>query len=265
MGLLFVFTLAQAQMVDGIAMIVNGEAVTTTEIRAVQRQLRVNKKQAVDMLIADRLQKAAMKEVSISENLVDDKIAQIAKQNKVTIPKMQKMLKQRGTSWSKYRNSIKQSMKKRKFYREKVASTVSKPSEDQLKIFYNSHKKDFVVPSSFSLVEYSSPSEKSMNHFIKTKNKKGIKSRSIKKNTKGLNVTLLSTLLRTKNGGFTTPFNAGDRFVAYKVVSKNGRTTMPFDSAKGAVAAKWRQTQQGKALKDYFEKLKTTADVQVIR
>jgi len=40
---------------------------------------------------------------------------------------------------------------------------------------------------------------------------------------------------------------------------------MSFEDAKGAVAGKWRQQQQGKALKDYFEKLKTNADVKVIR
>ena len=32
-----------------------------------------------------------------------------------------------------------------------------------------------------------------------------------------------------------------------------------------AVAAKWKQQQQAKALKDYFEKIKTNADIQVLR
>ena len=40
---------------------------------------------------------------------------------------------------------------------------------------------------------------------------------------------------------------------------------MPFEAARGAVTAKWKQQQQGKALKDYFEKLKTNADIQILR
>ncbi len=40
---------------------------------------------------------------------------------------------------------------------------------------------------------------------------------------------------------------------------------MPYESAQGAVAGRWKQQQQTKALKDYFEKLKTNADVQYIR
>jgi parvulin-like peptidyl-prolyl isomerase len=264
-GCIALFTFAEAKMVNGIALIVNGEAVTTAEIRAVQKQMHVSKKQATDMLIADRLQKAAMKNVSISEDAIDSKIAQIAAQNNLTVPKMQQLLKQQGTSWRKYRRSIKDRMKRDKFYREKVAATLSKPSEDELKLFYEKNKKDFVVPTSISMIEYSSASEETLKKFLETKKKKGVKSRSVKKSTKNINSALLGTVLRTQNGSFTRPFNDGNKFISYKVVSKNGQRSMSYDDAKSAVAGKWRQQQQGKALKDYFEKLKTNADVQVIR
>jgi len=237
-GCMALFTFTEAKMVNAIALIVNGEAVTTAEIRAVQKQMNVSKKQATDMLIADRLQKAAMRNVSISENAIDSKIAQIAAQNNLTIPKMQKLLKQQGTSWRKYRRSIKDRMK---------------------------NKKDFVMPKSISMIEYSSSSEESMKKFLETKKKKGVKSRSVKKSTKDLNSALLGTILRTQNGSFTRPINDGNKFISYKIVSKNGQRAMSFEDAKGAVSGKWRQQQQGKALKDYFEKLKTHADVQVIR
>ena len=264
-GCIALFTLTEAKMVNAIALIVNGEAVTTAEIRAVQKQMNVSKKQATDMLVADRLQKAAMKNVSISEDAIDTKIAQIAAQNNLTIPKMQQVLKQQGTSWRKYRRSIKDRMQKDKFYREKVAATLSKPSEDELKLFYEKNKKSFVVPTSISMIEYSSSSEESMKKFLETKKKKGVKSRSVKKSTKELNSALLGTILRTQDGSFTRPFNDGNKFISYKILSKNGQRPMSYDDAKGAVAGKWRQQQQGKALKDYFEKLKTNADIQVIR
>ncbi len=257
---------AQAQMVDGIAMIVNGEAVTTSEIKAVQRQMGVSKKQAVDLLVQDRLQKSAMKKIRIPESDIDLKIAQIAAQNNLTVPKMQKVLKQQGTSWSKYRKSIKESLKKQKFYREKVASTVAKPSEDELRIFYENHKKEFIIPTSISMIEYSASTEEALKKFLTTKKKgRGVKSRSVKKSTSNLNSSLLGTLLQTQDGSFTRPFNAGDRFITYKVLSKNGQRAMSFEDAKGAVAGRWRQEQQGKALKDYFEKMKTNADIRVIR
>jgi parvulin-like peptidyl-prolyl isomerase len=264
-GCFALLTFAQAKMVDGIALIVNGEAVTTAEIRAVQKQMHVSKKQATDMLIADRLQKAAMRNVNIADSAIDSRIAQIAAQNNLTVPKMQKILKEQGTSWRKYRKSVKARMKKDKFYREKVSATLSKPSEDELKLFYEKNRDSFVIPSTISMIEYSSNSEKTLKKFLETKKKKGVKSRSVKKSTKNINPAMLKTILRTQNGSFTRPFNNGNKFISYKIVSKNGKRSMSYDDAKGAIAGKWRQQQQGKALKDYFEKLKTNADVKYIR
>jgi len=265
LGFMTFLTLTHAKTVNAIALIVEGEAVTTAEIRAVQQQLQVSKGKATDLLIQDRLQKAAMKNIVISEDTIDSKIAQIAAQNNVTIPKMQKILKQRGTTWTKYRSSIKESLKKEKFYKKKVVATISAPSEDELKIFYKNHKEEFVIPSSISMIEYSSISEATMKNFLQTKKKKGIKSRSVKKSTKDINPALLGTILQTQNGSFTRPFNAGDKYISYKVLSRHGKVNMPFEASKGAVAAKWKQQQQGKALKDYFEKMKTNANIQVIR
>ena len=266
LGCLVLLSFAEAKMVDGIAMIVNGEAVTTSEIRAVQQQMGVSKQKAVDLLIQDRLQKSAMKKISIPESAVDAKISQIAAQNNLTVPKMQKLLKQQGTSWRKYRKAIKESLKKQKFFREKVSATMVKPSEDELRLFYENHKEDFMIPTSISMIEYSAKSEQTLKDFLKTRKKtKGVKSRSVKKSTANLNPALLGTLLQTQDGSFTRPFNAGDRYITYKVLSKNGKKSMSFEEAKGAVAGKWRQQQQGKAIKDYFEKMKTNADIKVIR
>lgn len=265
LGFITLLTLTHAKTVNAIALIVEGEAVTTAEIRAVQQQLQVSKEKATDLLIQNRLQKAAMKSIVISEDSIDGKIAQIAAQNNVAIPKMQKILKERGTTWNKYRSSIKESLKKEKFYKEKVVATITAPSEDELKIFYENHKEEFIIPSSINMIEYSSTSEAAMKNFLQTKKQKGIKSRSVKKSTKDLNPALLGTILQTQDGSYTRPINAGDKYISYKVLSKQGKTSMPFETSKGAVAAKWKQQQQGKAVKDYFEKMKTNANIQVIR
>ena len=265
LGFITLLTFSYAKMIDGIAVIFEGEPVTTAEIRAVQQQMQISKKEATNLLIQDRLQKSAMRDISVDEKSVDAKIAGIAAQNNLTIPKMQKIIKQQGTSWTKYRSSIRDAIRKEKFYQEKVVNNVPTPSEDELKLFYKNHQAEFILPKSISMIEYSAKSEASMKNFLQTKNKKGIKSRSVKKSTKDLNPDLLRSILQTQNGSFTRPLNAGDRYISYKVLSKQGKVNMPFEIAKGAVAAKWKQQQQSKALKDYFEKLKTNADIQILR
>lgn len=265
LGCITLFSFTQAKMVDGIAIIVEGEPITTAEIRAIQTQLSVPKQKACNMLIQDRLQKSAMKDITVDEKAIDSKISSIATQNNLTVPQMQKILKEQGTSWSKYRSTIRNAMKKEKFFQEFVAKNIPTPTEDELKLYYSNHKDEFFVPESVNLIEYSAPTKNAMKDFLQTKKKKGIKSRSVTKKTKSLNATLLASILQTQDGSYTRPFNAGDRYISYKVLSKNGKVAMPFEAAKGAVTGRWRQAQQTKAIKDYFEKLKTNCDVQYIR
>jgi parvulin-like peptidyl-prolyl isomerase len=255
----------QAKMVDGIAIIVEGEAVTTAEIRAVQTQMGVSKSKAIDLLIQDRLQKAAMRDINIPEENIDKKISEIAVQNNVTIPKMQKILQEQGTPWVKYRSSIRDALKKEHFYQNEVVASTPTPSPDELKLFYKNHKKEFTLPTSIRMIEYTASSEKKMNKFLRTHNKSHVKAKKKTKSIKSLEGSILTMLLQTPNGAYTKPINAGDRYIVYKVLSKQGRTSMPYEAAQGAVAAKWKQEQQGKALKDYFEKLRTRADIQILR
>ena len=263
---LFVFTtILPAKMVDGIAMIVEGEAITTAEIRAVQTQLGIPKNKAIDLLIQDRLQKSSMKDILIDETLIDQKIESIAAQNHVSIKKMQKILKQSGTPWVKYRASIKDALKKEKFYQEKIITSIPAPSTDELKLYYNSHKKEFTLPSRINMVEYTAKDKATIDKFLKTHKQKYVSAKKIQKATKSIDETLLSMLLSTPNGGYTQAINAGDKYIVYKVISKTGKIPMSFELAQNAVDARWKQAQQQKALKDYFEKLRTRADIQILR
>ena len=265
LGFMTLFTLSQSKMVDGIALVVDGEPVTTAEIRAVQQQAQVTKEEAIDLLIQDRLQKAAMKDIHIDEKAIDDKIAGIAAQNNITVPQMQKILKEQGTSWNKYRSSIRNALKKEKFFQQKIANTITAPTDDELKLFYNSHKEEFIIPSHVNLIEYSASTEAKMKKFLETKNTNIVKSRTVTKSTKDLSPTLLGSILQTQDDSYTRPFNAGDRYISYKVLSKEGQASMPFEASKGAISGRWRQQQQNKAVKDYFEKLKTNVDIQRLR
>jgi len=265
LGLLTSFTLLEARIVNAIALTVNGEAITTSEIAKVQRKAHLGKQQAIDLLIQDRLQNVAMKNIKISEETIDAKITQIANLNNITIPKMQKILKQQGTSWSHYRESIRRAMKKERFFKEKVSRTILPPSEEQLKLYYENHKEAFTMPTSLNLTEYTSSSEKKLQNFLRTGNQKGLKQITKTQKTKGMNPAMLAMLLATPEGGYTKPINAGDKWVTFRVNKKRGHKLMPFEEARNAVAGRWRREQQSQALKDYFSKMKTEANIQIIR
>jgi parvulin-like peptidyl-prolyl isomerase len=90
-------TSVYAKMIDAIALIVEGEPITTSEIQSVQKRGHLSKQQAIDLLIQDRLQKVAMKDISIPEEEVDKEISRIAEQNGLSVKKMQQLLQKQGT------------------------------------------------------------------------------------------------------------------------------------------------------------------------
>ncbi|MFK5976686.1 MAG: peptidyl-prolyl cis-trans isomerase [Sulfurovum sp.] len=266
LGLMAFVTLTYAKRIDGVAVIVEGEAVTTAEIRAVSKQLRVSKKEAREMLIIDRLQKSAMRNIEIPDSDIDGKVAMIASQNNLTIRKMRKILKSQGTRWSKFRLGIKESMKKEKFFHQYILPSIPSPSTLELRLHYKKNKKSFTFPSKVRLIEYSSKSEQRLNRFVQNKkNKKGIKSRRVTKSTKKLNTDIFTAILKTPNGSFTKVFNAGSKYITYKVLSKTGKRNMPFEASRGAVESKWKAERQENAMRDYFDKKRTNANIKIIR
>ena len=254
-----------AKMLDGIAVIVEGDAITIAEINAVRSQMHVSKAKAIDVLIQDRLQNIAMKDIVIKEEEIDQKVSEIAAQNKLTIPKMQQILKAQGTPWITFRKNIREGLKKVHFFQEVIASFIPEPTNDELKLFYNKHKDKFTIPKTIKMIEYSASSQKELEAYIKLYKRGKVKTKTILRGTKTLGVEMLSMLLQTPKNTYTKILNTGNTFISYKVLSTKGKTIMPFNIAEMAVASQWKRAQQDQAIKDYFEKQRARADIRMLR
>jgi len=264
-GLVTLFAFCEAKVLDAVALVVEGEAITTAEVKAVQQTMNISKSKAQSLLIKDRLEKYAMKDIVINEDIIDEKISFIAKQNGLSVTKMQEILRQQGTSWSTYRSNMRNALKKENFFQKKVMPFIPSPSQEELKLFYRNNQKKFILPKTIHLIEYSAKTLKKLKNFLQTRVPDGISSKSVVKYSKDLDETLLTKFLQTQNGYFTRPLNAGDRYISYKIISKEGTVFMAYEQAKGAVLGRWRQKQQSHAIKDYFEKLRSNADIEILR
>jgi len=266
LSLLIFATLIEARIYNGVAIVVNGEPITVAEISAVQKQLGVSKKDAKDMLIQNRLKKSAMKGIVVSEDEIDKRIELVAKQNNLSLKKMQATVKQQGQSWNKFRDQIKLSIQKQKFFRTKIAKTIQTPSDDELKIFYRNHSELFQIPSSVRVTEYSASTAGKIQALLKNpSNTSGVKKRNI--TFKGANVTpqLLTMISQTEMGRFTPAFNNGNAYITYKVLSKGRGIRKPFKDANNSVIMAWKREQQSEAVDAYFKKMRSGANIEVIR
>ena len=266
--LIFCFISSQAQIIDAVAIDVNGEAITTLEIQAVQQRLKMSKEAAIEMLIRDRLEKSAINNagITIDDAEVEAKIDMITASKNISREQLKELLHQKGLTWSSYIKQMKLEMKKERFFQEQILSTIDRPSDSELETYYNTHKEAFSsAPTQMSLIAYKSDSANALKEAISNPMKPivGVTKENILASSNEMSPALLNLIEQTPSNSFTSPINTGKGFVAYFVKSKGGGQS-GFMAVKNAVLARWMQEKRLQASKDFLEKLKSNAKIRVI-
>jgi parvulin-like peptidyl-prolyl isomerase len=240
------------------------------EIQAVQEKLSMSKKAAIEALIKDRLEKSAINRanITVTDSEVDVQIRQIAQRRGLSKEQMISVLSKKGLTWESYKEQLKTEIKKKKFFQMNIASTISKPTDNDLKLYYEIHKDKFSSDSvaQISMIAYASGSSKKLLESINNPMKKvnGVKQEPLLASSNEMNPALFKIIQQTPEGSFTKPINTGRGFVAYYVKSKSS-SAGGFESVKNRVAMQWMQEEQIKAGRNFFNKLKSNADIKVIR
>jgi len=267
--LIVAFISTQAQVLDAIAIDVEGEAITTLEIQAVQQKLKMSKQAAVETLIKDRLEKSAIKKanIQVSHEEIQAKVNSIASSKGLTQAKMKSILLSKGLTWESYIEQLTTEMKKERFFQEVILSTIERPSDDELETYYNTHKSEFSnAPRQMSLVVYKSNTAANLQQAIANplQPMDGVSKENALVSSNEMSPALLNLINATPENTFTKPVNTGKGFIAYYVKSK-GSTQTGFAAVKNTVVARWLQEQRIQAGKDFLNKLKSNAKIRVIR
>ena len=268
--LLFTLISSHAQILDAIAIDVEGEPITTLEIQAVQQKMNMSKQAAVEALIKDRLEISALKKanIQIDPKDVQAKAAAIAQARGMTQDQMRSILAQKGLTWDAYISQLTNEMKKERFFKEYIAATVTPPSQSELETYYNTHKAEFsAAPTQMSLIAYASKSPQALKASIANPMKpiEGVQKKNILASANEMSPELANLLNNTASGSFTPVVNTGEIFVTYFVKSKGEQGQGGFQAVKQAVTMRWIQEQRVQAGQDFFNKLKSNANIRVIR
>lgn len=269
---LLIFTLlsTHAQVLDAIAIDVEGEAITTLEIQAVQEKMGMSKQATVEALIKDRLEKSALTKahIQIDPAQAEAKAQSIAKSKGMTQEQMKSILAQKGLTWDSYLKQLTTEMKKERFFREHIIATVTPPSDAELEAYYNRNRDKFsAAPTQMSLVAYAATTPDSLKEAIENPMRpvEGVQKKNILAASNEMSPELLNLINATPAGSFTKPVNTGKGFVAYFVKSKGTAGQGGFQAVKQNVTMMWMQEQRGQAGQDFFNKLKSNANIRVIR
>ncbi|WP_228254316.1 peptidylprolyl isomerase [Halarcobacter bivalviorum] len=262
-------TMSFAQLVDAIALTVNDQPITLYDIEKRKVEANLPRDKAVAQLIDEVLFEQLVEEHNITADIFDvnNYLEKIAASNGMDLYTFKSIVKQKYQDYSAYEEQTRQMIIRQKLTDKLVRGNIKIATEDDLKIYYENNKNLFSTASTVRAVQYSSPSNEALQKAIRNpmENVKDVKKANIELNQANLNPQLRYILNETKVNQFTPVFTSNKQYVSLLISEKGNSQTLAFEDVKDRIFNMIMQDREKKYLKDYFEKLKLSADIKIVR
>ncbi len=260
----------QAEMIGGIAMVVNNEPITLNEIKTFQQKNKISREDAVNALIQKRIEEEEIikKGFHVTPEEIDKQIFQIAQRNKMSVDSFRLALQKDGKDYNQFRSNIEEKIKKEKLYRFIIGNRLKKADESIIREYYEKNKNKFKMPGSVEVLEYLSNSGEVLNAIA---SQPMVQFPNVKVTPKTIpldkvNPQIAMLLVKTPDLSFTQVINAGNgTFAMFFVKSKTKGTIVPYEKVKDRIFAEVMKDREQALLIEYFEKKKSEAHIKVIR
>jgi len=258
-----------AGVVDGVSLIVNGKVITMYEIVSFSELNKLPRERAIEALVEKRLEEAELsrQNIKIDDFEVERKIEQIASTNGLSLSQFRDALSARFINYAEYKNEIKSKLAKERLFQKITHEKYAPMDEKDLRLYFDNNKKEFAIPSKIEALQYSAKDRGAIEKAVSSPMSvlQGVAKEEIIIDTKSLDPALIYVFKNTKDGSFTQIMPIKDKFVSYYIKDKKDFITPEFESAKGEVIEKLTSKKEEDAVKDYFEKLKASAKIKVVR
>ncbi|OGP84866.1 MAG: hypothetical protein A2Y95_09305 [Deltaproteobacteria bacterium RBG_13_65_10] len=151
---------ARAEIIDGVAAIVNDDIITLSEVddvgapiyREIKRKYGENaqaeisqaRREVLDQLVDQKLMEQVIKRYNITagDTEVDLAIEDVKKQNGITQEALERALTREGISWEEYRDQVRKQIERTKLVNRQV-HTRTKMDDADAKKYYEAHSEEF--------------------------------------------------------------------------------------------------------------------------
>jgi len=260
-----------AQLVDGVAVVVKGSAITLYDIKKEMQLSKIDAKSATDLLIRKALENQEVKErkISVSSSEVYDDIKKTAARNKLSVSEFYEAVRNSsGLTSQELKEKIKEKLLSQKLYSAIAYSGLSEPTEDEIKAYFESNKDSFAHPSGFKVVIYHSKSQQRLQEKV---DNPMFYSPEISSNEQDLPYDRISpelaTLLeKTPLSNFTPVIPDGKGgYMSFYIKEIESAKETGLDSVKNQIINMIMAEQREQVLGDYFARLRHNADIKMIR
>jgi len=268
---LFLSVLLNAEVYDGVAIVVKDKAITLLDIQTEMKLSKVSSKKASDILIRQKLEEVEIDErkIVVNSSEVYDDIKKMASRNNMNISDFYDAVREsNGLTSTQFKAKIKQKLLSQKLYQAIAYSAMSEPSEIEIEDYYNLHKDNYKHPSSFSVIIYDSKDKNALQTKV---DNPMFYSPNIATNEQilpyGKISPELATLLeRTAVHTFTAVLpNGKGGFMSFYIKSIETAEESGLESVRNQIMNSIMAEKREQVLGNYFARLRHNADINVIR
>lgn len=257
-----------ANIIDGIAIKVDGNIITKYEITQLQKSQNLPKEKATQALIDEKLKENEIKRlgIKVDDERIENEINNIAMANKITRAELESALQKQKINLDTYKAELKEHITNRELMQRILQTNSALASESDLQAFYEKNKNDFKIPTKVKVTSYASNSDVELQRFLQNPLllNPSIQSKDEEIDVRTLPAQVMGIFLDTPIKNFTPVLNSGSTLIVFFIKEKGGWEVLPFESAKSMVMQKYSQARESEILNEYFTKIKANANIEVI-
>ncbi len=258
-----------ASTVDGISLIINKEPITLYDIHKYATRFNLSKKESLDILVRQKLEDSEIKKLGLStDNFeVDQYIENLAISNNMSQYDFLNMLRSKNVDVNEYKEDLKSKLKRDKLYKKIISAKMQQLGDDELQTYYAQNQGEFSQASAFDVTIYTSAEQQTLQNIMQSpmSPQNGVELKEAKFEADKIDPKLAQLLNKTAENAFSNLVRSEQNFVMFFVKKKYDLKLVSFEEAKNYIYGKLAQSKEQKAIEEYFEKLKASANIQVVR
>ncbi len=271
--LFFVFFLllsvSYSQVINAIALVVNDDAITIYDIENKMNLLGVSKDEAIGQLVDEVLFKNLISENNISVDIFDVNtyLEKVATSNGMDLYTFKSIIKQKYKDYEAYEKNVKNNIIKQKLSDKLIRGNLKLANEVDLKIYYENNLNLFQAAKKIYVRKYASTSKKEL---LLVQTNPMLTSANVEQNDIILKQDELNSQLRfiindTKINTFTAIFSSNKKYTTLLIRKKEDIKIIKFEDVRDRIFNIVMQDRERKYLKNFFDRLKLTANIRIVR
>ncbi|QDF27657.1 peptidylprolyl isomerase [Halarcobacter anaerophilus] len=269
LALFMLVSISSADIINGVALTVNDDPITLYDIKKRELENNIPREKAVAQLVDETLYEQLIKKYNITADLFDvnNYLEKVAASNGMSLYEFKSIIRQKYKDYSKYEEQTKQLIIRQKLTDKLVRGNIKIATEEDLEIYYENNPSMFTMATNVKAVQYASTNKNSLNTIVQNPymTLPDVEKSSVNLDQRNINPQLRYMINETNLNQFTPIFSTGKEYVTLMILQKENEQTIPFDDVKDRIFNIIMQDREQKYLKDYFEKLKLSANITIVR